>query len=115
MLVVALYALLKFVWSHRLFGYTAVLMGAMPGAPQDTRCGPRAEKAADLLVGAADHYNRGVRAIHFGIALAAGRLGPIRLMVATAITAAVILRREFFSGTRRVLLDDSDSLRGPEA
>ena len=31
-------AFLKFVWAHRLFGYCAVLMAAVPNAPEDPQC-----------------------------------------------------------------------------
>lgn len=108
MLVLAANAFLKFVWSHRLFGYCSVVMAAVPVDPADPVAMPRAMKAAELNITAAKAYNRGLRSVYFGIASSAWLGGPIALLVATAFTFAVIFRREFASISREVLLDESD-------
>jgi len=110
MLVFATNAFLKFVWSHRLFGYCAVLMAAVPNDPQDPLAMPRAAKAGEINVTAARGYNRGLRSVYFGIAAAAWLLGGAALILAALFTALVILRREFASESRRVLLDSSDDM-----
>jgi uncharacterized membrane protein len=109
MLVLAANAFLKFVWSHRLFGYCSVLMAAVPNDSSDPVAMPRAVKAGEVNITAAKAYNRGLRSVYFGIASSAWLGGPIALMIATAFTCAVILRREFASISRAVLLDESDS------
>ena len=104
MLIFGVNAFLKFVWSHRLFGYCSVLMAAVPNDPSDPAAYPRARQAAEINVTAARAYNRGLRSVYFGIAASAWLLGAVPLMVATAVTVAVILRREFASASRAVLL-----------
>ena len=46
-------AFLKFVWSHRLFGYCAVVMAAVPNDPTDAYALPRAQKAGEINITAA--------------------------------------------------------------
>ncbi|MCX8955116.1 DUF599 domain-containing protein, partial [Ruegeria sp. NA] len=43
-------AFLKYVWAHRLFGYCAVLMAAVPNDPEDPQTYPRAGQAAEICV-----------------------------------------------------------------
>ena len=109
-ILLAVNGFLKFVWSHRLFGYCAVLMAAVPNDPQDPLAMPRAAKAGEINVTAARGYNRGLRSVYFGIAAAAWLLGGAALILAALFTALVILRREFASESRRVLLDSSDDM-----
>lgn len=101
-------AFLKFVWSHRLFGYASVLMAAVPNDPADPRTLPRARKAGEINVAGGRAYNRGLRSVYFGIGAAAWLIGAWALMAAVLVTLAVILRREFTSHSRDVLLDPSD-------
>ena len=101
-------AFLKFVWSNRLFGYCAVLMAAVPNDPGDPAAHPRAAKAATINVTAARAFNRGLRSVYFAMGSAAWLLGPAALAGATAITFAVLWRREFTSHSRAALLDQSD-------
>lgn len=61
LLVVAANAFLKFVWAHRLFGYCAVLMAAVPNDPADSAALPLAAKAGEINVLAARSYNRGLQ------------------------------------------------------
>lgn len=110
MLVFAANAFLKFVWSHRLFGYCAVLMAAVPNDETDALALPRAAKAGEINITAARGYNRGLRSVYFGIASAAWLLGAVPLLGATVFTLLVILRREFASQSRLVLLDTSDDM-----
>ena len=105
MLLFAANAFLKFVWSHRLFGYAAVLMGAVPNTASDPMAYPSAHRAAEIQIAAARSYNRGLRSVYFGIGASAWLLGTEALVLATLVTLAVILRREFASHSRRVLLD----------
>lgn len=97
-------ALLKFVWSNRLFGYCSILMAAVPNDPLDPQAYPRAEQAAEINITAARSFNRGLRAIYFALAALAWILGPWALMLGTATASLVMLRREFASESRRVML-----------
>lgn len=104
LLLFAANAFLKFVWSHRLFGYCSVIMAAVPNDPNDPKALPMALQAGELNVTAARGYNRGLRSVYFGIASSAWLLGAGPLILATLVTLLVILRREFASQSRQVLL-----------
>ena len=97
-------ALLKFVWAHRLFGYCSILMAAVPNDPEDPLAFHRAEQAAEVNITAAKSFNRGLRSIYFALGALGWMLGPIGLMVATGASAGVLLRREFTSQSRDVML-----------
>ncbi|KAA8610780.1 DUF599 domain-containing protein [Salipiger aestuarii] len=107
-LLFAANAFLKFVWSNRLFGYCSVMMGSVPN-DESQLAYHRAAKAAEINIFAARSYNRGLRSVYFGIASAAWLLGGEALVGATAITLVVILRREFASQSREILMQDEPS------
>ncbi len=103
-------AFLKFVWSHRLFGYCAVIMAAVPNDPDDPLAHPRAAKAADINITATRGFNRGLRSLYFALAAAAWLLGAYVLIGATLFTVLVLLRREFASQSRVALCRDDDAM-----
>ncbi|SMC54350.1 DUF599 domain-containing protein [Primorskyibacter flagellatus] len=98
-------AFLKFVWSHRLFGYCSVLMAAVPNDISHPNAYTLAAKAAEINITAARGYNRGLRSVYFGIGASAWLLGAVPLLLAVVATLIVIGRREFASDSRLVLLD----------
>jgi len=97
-------AFLKFVWSHRLFGYCAIVMASVPNDTSDPTALPRAAKAAEINITAARSFNQGLRAVYFALAALAWLAGPVALIVATTVTFWVLWRREFASRSRAVLL-----------
>ncbi|OUS04298.1 hypothetical protein A9Q96_15210 [Rhodobacterales bacterium 52_120_T64] len=100
-------AFLKFVWSHRLFGYCAVVMAAVPeGDANDPEAIRMARKAAKLNIYASRSFNRGIRTMYFALAGMAWLLGPVALLLATAATVLMLYRREFHSQSRVALLED---------
>ncbi len=99
-------ALLKYVWAHRLFGYCAILMAAVPNDPSDPTAFHRAAQAAEINITAARGFNRGLRSIYFSLAALGWLIGPVTLMVTTALTLAVLARREFASTSRHMLMAD---------
>lgn len=105
LLLFAANAFLKFVWAHRLFGYCSVVMAAVPNDPNDPKALPMALQAGELNITAARGYNRGLRSVYFGIASSTWLLGAGPLILATLVTLLVILRREFASQSRYVLLN----------
>lgn len=98
-------AFLKFVWANRLFGYCSVLIAAVPNDPDHPKAYHRAAQAAELNVTAARSFNKGQRSIYFALAAAAWLAGPVALGLATVITFFVVWRREFWSNSRKILLD----------
>lgn len=97
-------ALLKFIWSHRLFGYCAILMAAVPNDPDHPQAFLRADQAAQINIFAAKSFNRGLRAIYFALAALAWILGGWALIAATISAMAVLMRREFASQSRIAML-----------
>jgi uncharacterized membrane protein len=97
-------ALLKFVWAHRLFGYCSILMAAVPNDPGDPLAFHRAGQAAEINISAAKSFNRGLRSIYFALAAIGWLLGPWGLLIGTALATAIMIRREFASVSRRVIL-----------
>jgi uncharacterized membrane protein len=108
-LVLVANAFLKFVWANRLFGYCAILMASVPNDPEDPACYPRAAQAAEINITAARSFNRGLNSVYFAIAALAWLAGAWALAAAVALTLAVMVRREFASESRRVIL----ATRGP--
>jgi uncharacterized membrane protein len=97
-------AFLKFVWAHRLFGYCAILIGAVSAdgaAPENIRI---AKKAGQLNVSAGRSFNRGLRHVYVTLAAMVWFLGPAPFLGATITTAAILYRREFRSDSRLALL-----------
>lgn len=104
-------ALLKFIWAHRLFGYCAILMAAVPNDPEDPQCYPMAARAAEINVTAARNFNRGLRSIYFALAALGWLLGPVALVLTTVVTSAVLIRREFASTSRGLILESPTTPR----
>jgi uncharacterized membrane protein len=98
-------ALLKFIWSHRLFGYCEILMASVPNDVSDPVAYPRAAQAAEVNIQAAKHFNRGLRSIYFALGSLGWILGPWALIITTCMTTITLLRREFASVSRRAILD----------
>ena len=98
-------ALLKFIWAHRLFGYCEILMASVPNDVHDPIAYHRAGQAGEVNVQAAKQFNRGLRSIYFALGSLGWILGPWALIIATVLTTLTLLRREFASVSRRVILD----------
>ncbi|MCZ4352116.1 DUF599 domain-containing protein [Roseovarius aestuarii] len=99
-------AFFNFVWSNRLFGYCAVVMASVPNNATDPNARPRATQAADLNITAAHAFNRGLRATYFALGSTAWLAGPLALMSSGALIAIILIRREFASQSRRILMRD---------
>ncbi|WP_235815548.1 DUF599 domain-containing protein [Cypionkella psychrotolerans] len=97
-------AVLKFIWSNRLFGYCAIMMAAVPNDPSDPAASHRAQQAAELNITAAKSFNRGLHSIYFALGSLGWLLGPYPLIATTLLTSAMLIRREFASESRKVML-----------
>ena len=96
-------ALLKFIWSNRLFGYCAIIMASTPNDPADPLALHRAAQAAEINITAARSFNRGLHSIYFALGSLAWLLGPYALIAATVITGVLLVRREFASASREII------------
>ncbi len=106
LLVVALFlthAFLKFVWSHRIFGYCSVMMAAVPDDPGDLASAPRATRAGELNIRAAFNFNRGLRSMHFALASMGWLFGPYALIASTLVVTFILWSREFRSISSDIL------------
>lgn len=97
-------ALLKFIWAHRLFGYCAILMAAVPNDPDHPEARHRAAQAADINITAAKSFNRGLRSIYFALGALGWMVGPLGLTVGAVLISATLIRRDFASTSRQVML-----------
>ncbi|OYU38343.1 MAG: hypothetical protein CFE33_15865 [Pseudorhodobacter sp. PARRP1] len=100
-------AVLKFIWSNRLFGYCAVMMAAVPNDPADPMALHRAAQAGELNITAAKSFNRGLHSIYFALGSLGWLLGPYVLIATTVLTSAMLIRREFASQSRKIMLPDA--------
>ncbi|MBB1496841.1 DUF599 domain-containing protein [Paracoccus sp. MC1862] len=99
-------AFLKFVWAHRLFGYCAIMMAAVPNDPDLPEAEPRAMAAAQVNIQAARNFNIGLRAVYFALGAIGWLAGAWGLMLGTVVVTSITLRREFASGSRRAIVAD---------
>jgi uncharacterized membrane protein len=108
MLVIAALALslLQFLWSHRVFGYCVVLLGAIPNDPASPEARRIAEMGARLNVLASRNFNQGLRSAYFALVALSWMVGPEALIGATLLTTWILMRREFLSETRRAICED---------
>ena len=79
-------------------------MAAVPNDPAHTEAERRASQAAEVNITAAKNFNRGLRSIYFALAALGWLFGPIGLILAGLASATVLLRREFASHSRNVML-----------
>ena len=107
-------AFLKFVWAHRLFGYCAIMMAAVPNDPLDPMTRDRAMQAADLNITAARSFNAGLRSVYFALGSLGWLAGPWMLMLGIAVVLFVTWRREFASTSRQVIMRSLPPPRLPD-
>lgn len=98
-------AFLKFVWANRLFGYFSKLIAAVPNDPDHPKAHHRAAQAAEVNITAARSFSRGLQSAYFALAAAAWLAGALALVAASLSTVFVIWRREFWSHSRKILMD----------
>ncbi|WP_036814818.1 DUF599 family protein [Phyllobacterium sp. UNC302MFCol5.2] len=113
LLVLFAYAFFKFAWSYRLFNYCSILIGGVPMArdkgPDDPLVLASINRAAGINIQAGQHFNSGLRGIFFSIGYLGWFLHPLLFMATTTFVAIVLLRRQFFSTARDVLMRNSVS------
>ncbi|WP_295047935.1 DUF599 domain-containing protein [uncultured Paracoccus sp.] len=107
-------AFLKFVWAHRLFGYCAIMMGAVPNRTGDPMARDRAMQAADLNITAARSFNAGLRSVYFALGSLGWLAGPWVLLLGILVVLFVTWRREFASTSRQVIMRSLPPPRLPD-
>lgn len=102
------YAFFQFAWAFRLTHFTAIMIGAMPnpGTIDADASEQHALRTAGVSGLAADHSNSGLRAFHFATASLTWFLNPMAFVAATTLVGLILIRRDFFSRSRRIIADD---------
>ncbi|MFT5393030.1 MAG: putative membrane protein [Gammaproteobacteria bacterium] len=100
LLMVFIYAFVKFVWAFRLANYCSILIGAAPELT--TESSERTEYAAyagriSSITGR--HFNQGLRANIFAIAVLGWFFHPVAFLLITIWALGLLYRREFRSGS----------------
>lgn len=111
LIVIFVYAFFKFAWSFRLLKYCSILIGAVPTRDEiNQHTESFVLRIADILNLEARHFNHGLRAYFFSLAMLAWFLHPWLFIVATTWITVVNYRREFQSRTLRYLNVPVDNL-----
>jgi uncharacterized membrane protein len=105
LMVIFIYAFFKFAWAFRLSHYVAIMIASTPIANSGDaeECRLHADRTARLVGIAAEHANAGVRTLYYAIAALTWFLHPLLFIAATTWVVAILVRRDFFSRSRRVL------------
>ena len=103
---VFVYAFFKFAWGFRLTHYCGIMIGATPQVRDDNaaQCEGHADAVSALIGIAADHANRGLRSFYFAIAAMTWMFHPALFIMATTWVLAILVRRDFFSKSRVILM-----------
>lgn len=107
--IILAYTFFKFGWAYRLFNYCGILIGAVPEYSETShdRCHLAANKLADMNIIAGRHFNAGMRGLIFALGYLGWFVGPGIFMLSTIFVVLVLLRRQFFSKARQVLIEQS--------
>jgi uncharacterized membrane protein len=105
LIAIFVFAFFKFAWAFRLSHYTAIMIAATPNpAPgNEMACTAHADRTARLIGIAAEHANSGLRSYYYAIAAMAWFFHPVAFAVATGWVVAILIRRDFFSRSLRIL------------
>ena len=103
-----IYAFFKLAWSFRLANYTSILVGAAPHRPEsDAEAAQVAERLGRLSILVNFHFNRGIRAFFYSLAVLGWFVHPVAFAVASLLVTLVLYRREFRSEALRILRSDA--------
>ena len=108
------FAFFKFTWALRQYNYCCALIGSapMPPVPDAQRAAMGANIAAAMTL-AVKAFNGGLRSYYFALAALAWFVHPAAFVAATGGVLMVLVRRQAFSRTERVISAQADALDGP--
>lgn len=111
LLVILVFAFMKFTWAVRQYNYGIALIGSapMPAAPLTVR-EPSAEHIATVLSLAGVSFNGGLRAYYFALALLGWFIHPGVCILATAWVLLILLRRQYWSRTHAAIRRQAELL-----
>ncbi len=104
LILLFVYALVKFTWSVRQFNFVTILIGSIaPKERIDEADRQSAHRAAGILKLAGENFSQGMRAYYFAVAVLMWFVQPIFFMAATLVVTFMVYRMEFHSRTLDVL------------
>jgi uncharacterized membrane protein len=106
LVAIFVYAFFKFAWAFRLSHYAAIMIGATPilePGKNEPDCEAHAMRTARLIGLAAEHANGGIRAFYYAAAAMAWFFHPWAMVASSTWVVLILLRRDFFSWSRRLL------------
>lgn len=105
LITILIYAFFKFAWAFRLSHYAAIMIGSTPilGEANPDACESHALSTARLIGIAAEHTNAGLRSFYYAIAAMAWFFHPLAFILVTTWVLLILIRRDFFSRSRRLL------------
>lgn len=104
LILLFVYALIKFTWSVRQFNFVTILIGSLSPKDQvtdDDRSAAR--RAAGILKLAGENFGQGMRSYYFAVAVLMWFVQPSFFIAATAVVTVMLYRMEFHSRTIDVL------------
>ncbi len=105
LIMIYAFAFFKFGWAYRLFNYCSILIGSIPAIEdQDDTTPAHVERTAEINVLAGGHFNAGLRGIFFSIGYLCWFLGPLPWVIGTLFVSLVLIRRQFFSASRKLMI-----------
>lgn len=102
-----IYAFFKFAWAFRLSHYASMMIGATPNADAaDTAAAEdHARRAAGVIGLAGEHSNAGLRSFYHAIAAISWFWHPVLFILATTWVILILIRRDFFSRSLRLIAE----------
>ena len=104
LILLFVYALVKFTWSVRQFNFVTILIGSL--APRDQVSDvdrSAAKRAAGILKLAGENFGQGMRSYYFAVAVMMWFVQPLFFIAATLVVTLMLYRMEFHSRTIDVL------------
>jgi uncharacterized membrane protein len=110
LVAIFVYAFFKFAWAFRLSHYAAIMIGATPifDATNQAACEDHANRTARLIGIAAEHANGGLRSYYYAGAGMTWFFHPWAFVLGTTWVVLILLRRDFFSRSRRLIMNRGD-------
>ncbi len=107
LITIFVYAFFKFGWAYRLFNYTSILIGAFPqpGEVEQTVMDKAIHQTAEINTLAGRHFNLGLRAFFFSLAVFGWFIHPVLFMATTTFVGLVLVRRQFYSRSHGLALE----------
>ena len=100
MLAIFTLSFFAFTLALRQFNHFCIMIGAMDHSGRVSEA--EVDAIAQLNTLAAKNFNNGIRAYYFSVATVAWFASPLLAIVASVITVAFLIHREFFSSAHRI-------------